>query len=167
MPKAQTTIPAAPTAATKNPSAVIVPLLGDLAAVLSAQLAALDAPPRACHPDAALMAACAELSALERRFIALHDEIEDDDERDVHLEPLWPPMRAARDRILAAPARTMEGLRAKLEATLLTDLEWLRNHDDALAERKYGNESMQAAIIVDLVALLKPDVPEVPRGRAA
>jgi len=119
------------------------------------------------HHDAALMAACAEFSALERRYIALYDEIEDDDEREPHLDALYPAMQAARDRILDAPARTMDGLRAKLEATLLTDLEWLRNHDRALAEREYGNVSMQAAVIIDLVALLKPHIPEVPRGGLA
>ncbi len=113
------------------------------------------------HPDAALIAACERLTALERRFMAVHDEIVCDDERESHVEAILEARRPDLEFVVATVATTLAGLRAKLTATIVEDQEVFRDATKAadLGPDKAGsNVALQGSLLRDLVAVLKPDV---------
>ena len=102
------------------------------------------------HPDADLLAACAALDAAERKhntFFYGPDRIDDDDARDVALEPV----EAERDRLVREVcklrATTLEGHLARVRVVMLEDLELDPAED---AESQYLNVSLLGALLRDL-----------------
>ena len=107
-------------------------------------------PPPGTHPDRDLLAACAALDAAEREhhtFFYGPDRIDDDDARNVALEPV----EAERDRLVREVcklrATTLEGYLARVRVLMLEDLELDPAED---ARSRYLNVSLLGALIRDL-----------------
>lgn len=135
-------------------------LLAALPAVaLAAPAAAALAPASAAHPDAALIAACARFRALNAEHSALFVAIEDDDERDKAIDAMHDDWEDALDDMCMGRASTMAGAIARAQA--------LAEYAPARLTEESGcwDDRQIAALLLDLVALLKPDMAFTPEGR--
>ena len=119
------------------------------------------------HPDAKLLALCADFEALQRRVNGLWSWqvngegratasfIEDDDERDVVVtaleEQLWP----IHLQIFHQRAKTIEGMRAKVRCLLLVDGQM---RDIALDDDDESNGLGLYAVTSNLLATLLQDL---------
>jgi len=117
-----------------------------LGAALAAPLAATPAIAAAPHPDAAVIAACAELDRLQRQWLRLFDgpgAIEDEAEREAAGEPILDAQEPLLDRICAAECATAEGIAAKLRSLALID----QNAHDL--DSAYHDERLLASVMRD------------------
>ena len=108
------------------------------------------------HPDAALLAALSEFDAIEHHFLSLYDRrhsryIEDDDDRDAVVVSLNEAQQPSLERVCSLPARTLEGILARVRTIVLQDAE-LNPAVDAVTEG-YANDRLMAALLRDLLAM--------------
>jgi hypothetical protein len=102
------------------------------------------------HPDAELMAACAAFDAAEREYLSFFhgpDYIEDDDEREVALDPNGAERTRLVRRICRLRATTVEGHFARIRVVMLEDLELDPAED---AQSPFFNISLLGALLRDL-----------------
>ncbi len=129
MPKATTT----PTTSRRSA------LRGFGLATIAAGLA-VPVPSQAASPpdaDAELIRLCAEFDRLQHIWWSLHEEggpleIEDDDERAIALLPLQAQQDEIAPLIWTTPARTMDGVRAKVRSWVLWAPEILWEQEDGM-----------------------------------
>ena len=109
---------------------------------------AVELAPVAVYPDADLIAACAAFDVLEQRYRATFDGVEAEvewDARDAERDRIIELQDPHFDRIMALPATTMDGLRAKARTAALEYPELLEED----AGSRSGN--LMISIIEDLV----------------
>lgn len=151
MPKAEhaPTTPAAPPAVTPVTRRRRL-ALAILAGVAPGEAASTASPE--LHPDAEVLRLCNEFVAITMAIHARYEgphAIEDDDERDDILAPTRERERAVIDRLVALPAVTPEGLRAKAASYLLWDPDMERTARD----EGYHDCLLRFAIVRDAAAL--------------
>lgn len=120
---------------------------------LAGLAAAVGAARPASAPDldnATLLAACAAFGALERERLALFEgpgRIEDDDERDEAIGPIWARQVPLLEQICARRATTLAGHRARAAAYWLWD-----GGELAWRARAAGEGSLDDRLLAALVA---------------
>ncbi len=131
-------------------------LLGGAVASLAAAPAGMPGsvvvPPVADHhPDAALIAVCAEFDAIERHINSHYAggsrNIEDDDERDVAIAPFQEAQAPLLERIIALRATTPGGFMARARTLALWDQDAMRH----IGPGHYLEDRMLAALLRDMV----------------
>ncbi len=103
------------------------------AAILATAAVPIAANAAAPNPDAALIAACAEFDRLEHAKRALlqgPQRIQDDETHNRLAMPLYWQQDELSKQIMATPATTIEGLRAKARSVVLYDAECAKGWDD-------------------------------------
>ena len=103
----------------------------------------------AAHPDAELIRLCAEFDALEIQHEAFFEgptRIDDDEDRDVALEPIETAQKALLDRICHLPICTLDGARALASTYLL----YIAKQADQLPTQ-YWDQRFERAIVRGLV----------------
>ena len=103
-------------------------------------------------PDAELIRLIAEFAALEHRFLAAHDDISDDDERDAFIGPIIEAQKPLLDRILTLRATTLPGFLARAKLLGLYEPEWTKE-ENILSDGGSHNERMAGALIRDMLAM--------------
>jgi len=103
------------------------------------------------HPDAALIAVCAEFDAIERHIVSHYAggsrKIEDDEERDVAIAPFQEAQAPLLERIIALRATTPDGFMARARTLALWDLDAMRQ----IGPGHYLEDRMLAALLRDMV----------------
>jgi len=124
-------------------------LFAGVPAVLLAGAVAAPALAATAYPDAELIRLCAEFDALEIQHEAFFEgstRIDDDEERDVALEPIETAQEALLDRICHLPICTLDGARA-LAATYVL---YIAKQADQLPTQ-YWDQRFERAIVRGLV----------------
>jgi hypothetical protein len=80
--------------------------------------------------DAELIRLCATFDRLEQARLDLLDQIKDDDEREIAMAPFHAQQEKIVPLIWATPARTMDGVRAKVRSWVLWAPELLEEDDE-------------------------------------
>ncbi len=123
------------------------------AAALTVAPAAL-ATPADLHPDAELIAVCAEFDAIERHINSHYAggsrKIEDDEERDVAIAPFQEAQEPLLERIIELRASTPDGFIARARTLALWDTEAIRH----IGPENYLNERMLVALLRDMTGAL-------------
>jgi hypothetical protein len=108
--------------------------------------AAPSAPIGANGPDAELIALCATFDDLSRQFDGLHvgpNRIEDDEIRDVALDPIERQQKPLIDAICIRRAVTPDGISAKARSLIVWAPDWLQPNP-------FWDERLIASILADL-----------------
>jgi hypothetical protein len=124
--------------------------LEELAILKALAVPVTPVPAPGTHPDAELMAACAAYDAAERRFLSFYhgpDFIENDDEREVAMEPINAERQRLVTLICGLRATTLEGHLARIRVVMLEDLDLDPAED---AQSRYHNENLRGALLRDL-----------------
>jgi hypothetical protein len=104
----------------------------------------------ASHPDADLIATCAEFDALERQKLALYDgpnAISYDDEYERATRPICERQRLLLDKLTEMRATTLDGHLVRIRSMVLEDQEF---DIEALVASTFINERLQGMVLRDL-----------------
>lgn len=104
------------------------------------------------HPDAGLIAACAEFAGLNRKMDALNSAVltgDDRDRADAEVDRLQSLQYVVADRIVALRATTFEGVQTRAR----TLAAWADDLITDSAESGFADKRIMAAVLRDLVSL--------------
>src|SRR5205085_2014995 len=116
-------------------------------------------PALAAGPDAELIALCAQFDTGERQYLAIYEQVADDDAADRAAAPIRAAQRLLLNRICAIRATTLEGFRARIRTVMLEDQE-LDPTAEAETGEWYFNVRLMAVLLRDLAfdaGALRPD----------